>query len=136
MDLKNSINMALTGLGTAISILIGEWSSIITILMVLIVIDYITGIMNGFRNKEISSEIGHKGLMRKIGIFIAVILAHQIDLVTAVEVPVVRTMTIYFYISNEGISIIENLTELGVPLPRIIINTLKKIKEENDKKSR
>ncbi|TCO78004.1 phage holin family protein [Marinisporobacter balticus] len=132
MDLKISLNMLIAGLGTAMSVLIGEWNSIINILVILIVTDYVTGLMKGFKNKEVSSEIGHKGLLKKAAIFIVIILAHQMDLVAAGGNHGFRTMTIYFYIANEGISIAENLAVLGVPLPGFIVKVLKKMKEENN----
>ncbi|WP_053955089.1 phage holin family protein [Inediibacterium massiliense] len=132
MDIKNSINMIIVGLGTGMSILIGEWNRIIHILVILIIMDYITGLMKGYKNKEISSEMGHKGLLKKAAIFIVIILAHQLDLAVASQNPVFRTMTIYFYIANEGISITENIAGLGVPLPAFIVKVLKKMKEKNN----
>ncbi|QZY55107.1 phage holin family protein [Crassaminicella profunda] len=132
MNLKITLNMILASLGTVMSTLIGEWNNIINILVVLMVTDYVTGLMKGMKNKEISSEIGHKGLLKKAAIFIVIILAHQIDLAAGGDNPVFRGMTIYFYIANEGISIMENLGVLGVPLPRFIVKVLEKMKKEHN----
>lgn len=132
MNLKITLNMILAGLGTVMSALIGEWNNIINILVILMITDYVTGLMKGLKNKEISSEIGHRGLLKKAAIFIVIVLAHQMDLATGGENPVFRGMTIYFYIANEGISIIENIGVLGVPLPSFIVRVLKKMKEEHN----
>lgn len=128
---KNIINAGIAGIGTVMSYLIGGWDSVLKILAVAIAIDYITGIMCATYNKNLSSEIGWKGLMKKAAIFLVVILAHQLDLVVAIENPVFRTMACYFYIGNEGISVTENLGLMGIQLPGGLENALKKLKDNN-----
>lgn len=129
---KDIVNTIIAGLGTVLTYLIGGWDSIIQILAILMVADYITGISKGYKNKELASSVGFKGLLKKSAIFIVIILAHQLDLVVNADVPIFRTMCVYFYIANEGISITENLAVLGVPLPKFLTDVLNKIKSENN----
>lgn len=132
MEEKYIINSILGVIGTIVSCLIGNWDNNMQILMLLIITDYITGLMKAYKSKELASDVGFKGLLRKVAIFFAIILAHQMDLISNTSAPIFKTMSIYFYIANEGLSIIENLGMLGVPLPRFIANVLKKIKQQND----
>lgn len=133
MNYKNILNSTVALGGTTLTYLIGGWDGVLKILAVLIVIDYVTGIMKGFSNKELASDIGYNGLIRKAAIFLVVILANQLDLAVPQENPVFRTMACYFYIANEGISITENIAMMGVPLPMGLVGALKKLKEENNK---
>lgn len=134
MDYKTIINSIIATVGTTVTYLIGGWDSTLKILAILMVVDYTTGLMKGFKNKEIASDIGSHGLMKKAAIFLVVILAHQIDLIMSVENPIFRTMAVLFYTANEGISITENIALLGVPLPPGIVDALKKLKETDFKK--
>lgn len=130
---KELMNTVVATVGTALTCLIGGWDSIIKILALLMVCDYITGICKGIVNKELASYIGFKGLLKKGAIFFVILLAHQLDLISNPEAPLFRTMTIYFYIGNEGISLLENLSVLNVPLPPFLIDLLKNIKSKNSK---
>lgn len=132
MNIKDIYNTISAVIGAAIIYLFGGWDTILKILVLLITIDYITGFIKGISVKELSSEIGSKGLIKKAAIFIVIILAHQIDIIVSNETPLFKTMTCYFYISNEGLSIVENLAALGVPLPNFIISVLKKIKKDSN----
>lgn len=117
---------------TGVTLLIGGWDSVMKILAILIILDYVTGIMKSAKEKKLDSSVGFNGLLKKAAIFVVVILAHQLDLTIPQEVPVFRTMVGYFYIANEGISITENIAILGVPLPSGLVGALKKLKEENN----
>lgn len=132
MNLKDIFNTIGAVIGLGITCLVGGWDSTLKILVLLMAIDYITGLVKGINDKELSSEIGSKGLIKKATIFIVIILAHQIDIIASKETPLFKTMTCYFYISNEGLSVIENLAALDVPLPKFIINVLEKIRDENN----
>ncbi len=132
MNYKHIINSSIAIGGTWLTYLIGGWDSVLKILAVLIIIDYITGIIKALINKELTSDIGWVGLMKKAAIFLVVILAHQLDLTIPQENPIFRTMACYFYIANEGISITENIAVLGVPLPEWLVKTLKKLKDTNN----
>jgi len=132
MTYKTIANTGIAVVGTSITYLIGGWDSVLKILAVLIVVDYVTGLMKAALNKDLASDIGYKGLLKKAAIFIVVILAHQLDLTIPQENPIFRTMVCYFYIANEGISITENIALLGVPLPGGLVEALKKLKKDND----
>ncbi len=132
MNYKNIFNGGVVAIGTSLTYLIGGWDAVLKILAVLMIVDYITGVMNGFKDKNLASEIGFNGLMKKAAIFLVIILAHQLDLAIQGDNPIFRTMACYFYIGNEGISITENISLLGVPLPGGITEALKKIKNDNN----
>ncbi|MGM0792439.1 MAG: phage holin family protein [Bacillota bacterium] len=93
-------------------------------LIIFVIVDYITGIMVAIINKELSSEIGARGIFKKILIFILVAIAHIIDSRLIGEGSVIRTAVIFFYLSNEGISIIENSTRIGLPVPQKLKDVL------------
>lgn len=93
-------------------------------LIIFVIVDYITGIMVAIINRELSSEIGARGIFKKILIFILVAIAHIIDSRLIGEGSVIRTAVIFFYLSNEGISIIENSTRIGLPVPQKLKDVL------------
>lgn len=119
-----------TFLGTCLFMAIGGVDLILRILFLFIVLDYITGLMKAVSKKELSSAVGWNGLMKKIGVLIAVIVAHQMDKVSGTAM--FRTAVVTFFIANEGISLMENLAVIGVPLPKVMIKTLKAWKEETE----
>lgn len=131
MNYKTFWNSLVAFLGTGVTYLMGGWDSTLKILAVLMIVDYITGLMKGYKNKNLASDIGTYGLMKKGAIFLVVILAYQIDLTLAVGNPIFRTMAVLFYTANEGISVTENIALLGVPLPPGIVDALKKLKTDN-----
>lgn len=136
MDKDLIVNTTVAGIGTSITCLIGGWDKIIQILAILMIADYLTGMSKGILNKELASYIGFRGLLKKGAIFFVILLAYQIDLISNPEAPIFRTMAIYFYIGNEGISLLENLAVLNVPLPSFLIDVLKNIKDKNNKISK
>jgi len=93
-------------------------------LIIFVIVDYITGIMVAIINKELSSEIGARGIFKKILIFILVGIAHIIDSRLIGEGSVIRTAVIFFYLSNEGISIMENASRIGLPIPQKLKDVL------------
>jgi len=121
-----------TLLGTTASYLLGGWDTALKILLLFIIIDYITGVAIGIVEKKLSSEIGGKGLLKKGSIFLVIIIAYQLDVILGNEIPLFRTAASYFYVANEGVSILENIAFLGVPLPGFMINVLNKLKEQNN----
>ena len=87
-------------------------------LIAFVIIDYATGVINAIISKALSSEIGFKGICKKVMIFILVGVAHLIDLFILQEGTVIRTAVIFFYLANEGISILENSAKIGLPIPK------------------
>lgn len=136
--MKEFICAACAGLGTFLSFVFGDWDVALQCLIIAIAIDYISGIIKAFINKELSSKIGVKGLLKKVGVLLIVALATLIDKITG-ESGMVRTLVIYYFVANEGLSVIENLGEAGLPIPDVIKKALKSLKNEskgktNDKK--
>ena len=138
VGMKEFICAACAGLGTFLSFVFGDWDVALQCLIIAIAIDYISGIIKAFINKELSSKIGVKGLLKKVGVLLIVALATLIDKITG-ESGMVRTLVIYYFVANEGLSVIENLGEAGLPIPDVIKKALKSLKNEskgktNDKK--
>ena len=110
----------------------GGWDKSLEILLIFIIMDYITGVAAAFKTKTLKSSVGFEGLMKKGAIFLIVILAAQLDRITGNTAGVFRTSTAFFFIANDGLSIVENVGEMGVKLPKIITNALTKLRDEND----
>ena len=119
-------------LGVPITFLWGEWSPFMNVLLVFIVLDTITGFFKALVNRRIRSRNMSIGILRKAGIFLVIIIGNMIDVVLFDSVPVAKSALIFFYIGMEGISIVENLHELGVPIPDFIGRYLETIKEKGE----
>ena len=115
---------------TFIVYLLGGLDVAITCLLIAIVLDYISGIIKAYITKQLSSEIGFKGIIKKVAMLLIVMLAVLIDRVTG-ESGAIRTLVIYYFVANEGLSIIENFSAAGVPIPTAIKNALKALKKES-----
>lgn len=127
--MKEFICAAIAGLGTFLTFIFGDWDVALQCLVIAVALDYISGIIKAFVNKELSSKIGLKGLLKKVGVFVIVALAVLIDKITG-ESGAVRTLVIYYFVANEGLSIVENLSEAGLPIPDVIKKALKSLKNE------
>lgn len=107
--------------------LYGDWTSLLTILLIVVAIDYVTGVMAAGAEGKLKSSIGMIGIARKIFIFMVVAVAHQVDTVLG-DQHMLRDAAIFFYIANELLSIIENGGRLGVPLPPVIKQAVEVLK--------
>lgn len=132
--MKEFICAALAGIGTFLTFIFGDWDVALQCLVIAIALDYISGIIKAFIKKELSSKIGVKGILKKVGVLVVVALAVLIDKITG-ESGAVRTLVIYYFVANEGLSIIENLGEAGLPIPDVIKKALKSLKNESKGKS-
>lgn len=126
MSYKAIWNSIIAFIGTGLTYLFGGWDLTISALIIFIVLDYITGLMRAYKEKELSSSIGFNGLLRKAAIMIIIIIAVQLDRVLGFESPTFRTLCCMFYLANEGISITENIAMLGVDMPKGVVDALKK----------
>jgi toxin secretion/phage lysis holin len=117
-------------LGTSVSALLGGWDSLLQFLIVFMILDYLTGLAAAIRKRRVNSEVMYWGGIRKSAILVVIGIATMFDNLAAQDVPVFRTLAIYFYLSREGISVIENLGQLGVPLPAFISGFLQQLKEK------
>lgn len=131
-EIVNGLQFAVTVLGAFVGGLIGGLDSLAYALVLFVIVDYITGIMAGIVEKKISSEVGFKGIFRKVVIFILVSIAHIIDSKILGNGSAIRTAVIFFYISNEGISILENSGRIGLPIPQKLMDILHQLNKEDD----
>jgi toxin secretion/phage lysis holin len=120
----------LAGIGTGLVYLWGGFDVAMQCLLIAIALDYVSGIIKAFVLKQLSSSVGFKGIIKIVGVLVVVALAVLIDRVTG-ESGAIRTLVIYYFVANEGLSITENLAQAGVPMPKIIKDALKALKKES-----
>lgn len=128
--MKEIYNGIVATLLTTFVYLVGGLDVAMIALLVAIVLDYISGVIKGYVTKQLSSQTGFRGIVKKVAILIIVMLAVLVDIVTG-DTGAVRTLVIYYFVANEGLSIIENLGQAGVPIPQSIKKALKALKKEN-----
>ena len=131
------IQYVFTGIGGVMGWLFGGVDGFLYALIAFVVIDYITGVLAAIYTRQLSSEVGFKGIAKKVMIFLLVGIGNIIDVEILKTGAVLRTAVIFFYLSNEGISIIENAARLDLPIPARLVDVLKQIKDgdEHDKTS-
>ena len=132
-NLLNYLKGVVAIVGTALTWLFGAWDTALMVLVCFMVLDYCTGVIRAFINKEVSSDIGLKGIARKTVILIVLIVAVLLDRLLNTGTWVFRTIVCYFYIANEGISLLENCAGLGLPVPESIQNALVQLKDGEKK---
>ncbi len=132
----NTIQGIFTALGGWLGYYLGGCDGLLIALIAFVVIDYITGMMCAVIDKKLSSAVGFKGICRKVLIFLIVGAAHILDLYVIKTGSILRTAVIFFYISNEGVSLVENAAHLGLPVPKKIKSVLEQLhnRAENDDK--
>lgn len=113
---------------------LGGFEGFLYALMVFVIVDYLTGVMVAVLEKKLSSEVGFRGIFKKILIFCLVAIGHIIDTHIIQNGSVLRTAVIFFYLSNEGISILENVAMIGLPVPEQLKSVLQQLKDEKDSK--
>ena len=111
------VQMAFAAIGGWLGYFVGGADGLLVTLLVFMVLDYITGVMCGIVDKKLSSAVGFKGLFRKVLIFALVGVGHVVDMHVIGTGGALRSAVICFYLSNEGISMLENATHLGLPVP-------------------
>ena len=126
------IQAAFTALGGWLGWFLGGCDGLIYALIAFVVIDYITGLMCAVVNKQLSSEVGFRGIFRKVLIFMLVGVGNIVDKQLIGSGSVIRTAVVFFYLSNEGISIIENAGILGLPIPQKLKDVLAQLKGKGD----
>ena len=118
--------------GTMLTWLLGTWDMALKVLITFMIVDYVTGLIKGWYTKELSSDIGLKGIARKFLIVLVLIVAVLLDRLLSQGTWVFRTLACYFYIANEGISILENIIVLGVPVPEQLKNALAQLRDKEE----
>lgn len=129
--MKNIISEIASVILTTIIYILGGWDVALMSMVIVVIIDYITGLSSAFYNKRVSSKQGLKGIIKKFCYFLIVALAVVIDNLTG-QSGVIRTLVIYFFVANDGISIIENMAEMDVKLPRKLIDALDDLKHKSE----
>lgn len=132
MSMKNfmeAAQYAFAALGGAVGAVMGGFDGFLYALIVFVVVDYLTGVMVAILDKKLSSEVGFHGIFKKVVIFALVAVGHIVDTYVIQNGSVIRTAVIFFYLSNEGISILENASVLGLPVPQKLKDVLEQLKD-------
>lgn len=126
-EIWNTFQAVIAAIGGWIGYFLGGCDGLIYALIAFVVIDYITGVMCAIADRKLSSEIGFKGICRKVLIFALVGIANILDVHVIGTGCILRTASIFFYLSNEGVSILENAANLGLPVPTKVKDVLKQL---------
>ena len=129
--MKIAINNVFSVILTTIIYLLGGIDIALQSLLIVIVIDYLTGIASAIYNKELSSKMGFKGIIKKFSYLLVVALSVVIDNLLG-QSGLIRSLVIYFFVSNDGLSIIENMAEMNIKLPQKLIDALEQIKKKGE----
>ena len=127
------IQAVFTGLGGWIGYYLGGCDGLLYALIAFIIVDYLTGVMCAIADKKLSSNVGFKGICRKVLIFLLVGIANIIDIQVIGQVGILRTAVIFFYLSNEGVSLLENAGHLGLPIPEQLKTVLEQLHDRAGK---
>lgn len=133
-EILNNCKILLALSGGVFGWIFGGFNSLIYALIALVAIDYLTGVLLAVYEKELSSDIGFKGISKKVMMFALVAVGNIIDQHIIGSGSSLRTMLIMFYLSNEGISIIENAGKIGLPLPQKLKDAIQKLNGNENKK--
>lgn len=128
----NTIQLIFTAIGGWLGYFLGGCDGLLYALVAFVVIDYITGVMCAINDKTLSSEVGFRGICRKVLIFLLVGIANILDVQIIGTGSVLRTAVIFFYISNEGVSLLENAAHLGLPVPEKIKTVLEQLHDRSE----
>lgn len=129
----NTIQLIFTAIGGWLGYFLGGCDGLLIALVVFVTVDYITGVMCAIADKKLSSEVGFKGICRKVLIFLLVGIANILDVQVIGTGSVLRTAVIFFYISNEGVSLTENAAHLGLPIPEKLKAVLEQLHDRSEK---
>jgi toxin secretion/phage lysis holin len=129
----NTIQFVFAAVGGWLGYFLGGCDGLLYALLAFVVVDYITGVMCAISDHTLSSEVGFKGICRKVLIFLLVGIANILDVQVIGTGSVLRTAIIFFYISNEGVSLLENAGHLGLPIPEKMKDVLQQLHDRSEK---
>lgn len=129
----NTIQFVFAAVGGWLGYFLGGCDGLLYALLAFVVVDYITGVMCAISDHTLSSEVGFKGICRKVLIFLLVGIANVLDVQVIGTGSVLRTAVIFFYISNEGVSLLENAGHLGLPIPEKMKDVLQQLHDRSEK---
>ncbi len=132
-EIWNWSQAVIAAVGGGLGYFLGGWDGFLYALVAFVIIDYITGLMCAVLDKKLSSEVGFRGIFKKVLIFSLVAIGHIIDQNVIGDGSVIRTAVIFFYLSNEGVSILENTARIGLPVPQKLKDILEQLHNKSDK---
>ena len=130
--MDNIFKNIMAGICTILSFLFGDMEGLMVALIALIILDYISGVIAAAVEKRLSSEVGAKGIAKKIFMLLIVALANIVDINVIGDGHVLKTVTVVFYICNECISLIENAGRIGVPVPKKLLDVLEQLRDRDE----
>lgn len=133
-ELWSMVQLAFTAIGGWLGYFLGGCDGLIIALVIFVAVDYLTGVMCAIADKKLSSEVGFKGICRKVLIFLLVGVANILDVEVIGTGSILRTAVIFFYLSNEGISLLENAAHLGLPIPSKLKAALEQLHDRAEDK--
>lgn len=116
-------------IGTFLAYILGGYDAVLQALIIFVVLDYVTGVIAAGIEGKLNSNVGWVGIAKKLFIFVMVAVAHQIDCLGLFTEPIFRSVVVCFYLANEGLSILENAVQAGVPVPDALKKALESLKE-------
>ncbi|MBO6267946.1 MAG: phage holin family protein [Clostridium sp.] len=129
----NVIQAVFTAVGGWLGYFLGGCDGLLYALLIFVTLDYLTGLMCAIVDKKLSSEIGFRGIFKKVMIFVMVGIGQVLDVQCLGSVGILRTAVIFFYLSNEGVSLVENAAHLGLPIPEKLKAVLEQLHDRAEK---
>ena len=129
----NTIQFVFSAVGGRLGWFLGGWDGLLYALIAFVAVDYVTGVMCAVADQKLSSEVGFRGICRKVLIFVLVGIANILDVQIIGTGSVLRTAVIFFYLSNEGVSLLENASRLGLPVPEKLREILAQLHDRAEK---
>lgn len=134
-EIWNGIQIVIAAIGGWIGWFLGGCDGLLVALVIFVIIDYITGFMCAIVDHRLSSEVGFRGICKKVVVFLLVGIAQILDVNVIKTGSILRTAVIFFYLSNEGVSILENAAHLGLPIPEKLKTILEQLHDRADKEA-
>ena len=128
----NTVQFSFAAVGGFLGWFLGGCDGLLYALIAFVTVDYVTGVMCAVADRKLSSSVGFKGIFRKVLIFVMVGISHILDTQVIGNGSVLRTAVIFFYISNEGVSLLENASHLGLPVPEPVKTVLKQLHDRSE----
>lgn len=130
--MEKYFNALVAVVATFFTYVFGSWDLALQVLIVFMILDYGTGVLYAFLNNQLNSEVGFKGLVKKMMILVVLIIGVMVDRILGTGDWVFRTLVAYFYIANEGISLLENVGNIGIPIPNKLRNALEQLNKDEE----
>lgn len=131
MTSRELFNSSVAWAGCILTYIFGGWDTCLIVLVAFMALDYLTGVMGAINQRNLSSDIGRRGILKKVTILIVLIVSVLLDRLLN-GTWVFRTLVCYFYIANEAISLLENAVKIGIPVPKKLIQVLEQLKNKEE----